>query len=134
MKLPSLAPAAGCCFVLALLLGNSTQDDSAPEPKPTGHESMLKLLAEIRQRNLTSDPFLGNGEAGKLQRKLDALPPRALRKRWRVLRALGFDALRLGQTEEAIRRYEEAVAQRVRRGAQRARQFTGRRARLPVPQ
>ncbi len=109
--------AHGACFALGLLLSGgllvgSFQDEPQPEDLArASHDRMVRELAEIAKDVRERDPFLGEGETPMLLEDLQSTTLPAPRKLWNVLRGLGADALRLGETEEAIRYYSEAMAQ-----------------------
>ncbi len=84
--------------------------------KPTGRPGrdavpkMVRVLADLRDRMLVDDPFLGRSGLKQARQRLEALPdttPR--RERFGLLWALGHHHLRLGENREATGRLQEAL-------------------------
>ena len=90
-----------------LLLGCAPQP-TAPEPTE-GHRRMLAELAEISERALEDNPFVGQGLATRLRQDLAGITPDlSVPRRWLIHIELARHELRLGNEQVALDHYLEA--------------------------
>ncbi|HIE96143.1 MAG TPA: CRTAC1 family protein [Fuerstia sp.] len=108
---------AKCLVILAMLVFGCGTSDSGPEPADS-HARMLALLTDVATDAAKNHPFLGTGTLPELKRELHnlSLPskskshPIPSKTRVDLHRQIGEAELRLGQTAEAIRHLEAALA------------------------
>jgi hypothetical protein len=102
--------AYGLAAMLALACGGESAS-SGPSAAPvvesaapqSGHQRMLTLLDEIRERTDSENHWHGEGPAKEARARLAALPPDASpRSRWAMLREVGEQELRIGNEQAAI--------------------------------
>lgn len=76
-----------------------------------GHQRMLHLLKDIAKRTPQENPFLGDAQAVELKQHLGFLAGSSdVKQRFELLNKLGVKQLQLGQTQEAIKCFQECLA------------------------
>ena len=102
----------GALLILAsaMLAASATLAAPAGESEDAGQKKMVALLAGVKARTSEHNIYVGQGHAPRLRRQLASLAPDAHpSKRWPVLRALAAEESRLGNIDEAIRLFAEAL-------------------------
>ena len=105
-------------FLVTLLLVICGCSKSSVDPAPTAvasispqasHERMLQVLSEINLRTNVENEYLGDGPVRQLEHELanlpEGIPLEQLRCRWQLAEA----QLRIGQTEEAIKQFQQCT-------------------------
>lgn len=114
---PARTPLPRCLvssgLVLLLLTSPAAADPVAPVPSvpADGSERMRVVLAEIARASDEANPYTGEAQARSLRLRAD--DPRLAASpslHWRHLRELAALELRLGNSEEAVRRLTQAKA------------------------
>jgi hypothetical protein len=107
---------SGICLAVAIQLaactgGPETPDEATPPTTASGHARMVAELARVAEQAARDNPYLGGDRVSELQGQLAELPPSApaARRTW-LLSTLGLEELRVGQTDDAIERFNEALA------------------------
>ena len=86
-----------------------SHETSPDQENPSGHEKMIQLLAEINRLAPEENPWIGEGPARILRRRLAAIPESAVGPRRRNTHfSLGMIEARLGEEQEAIMQFETA--------------------------
>lgn len=106
----SIFPLAGVVPLLGLALVQQASEPTAAPPQ-SGHERMVARLAEIAAKAAVDDIYVGTGALAKAQQELAALgAERKPFKRWKLLRTIAIEELKLGRNREAVEHAEAAVA------------------------
>ncbi|MGE0761249.1 MAG: hypothetical protein AB7O38_29825, partial [Pirellulaceae bacterium] len=75
-----------------------------------GHDRLVQLLQTIRQRTSTDNPYLGDRDARMLEEQLALLSDDSpVGQRFETLNKLGMKELQLGETADAIRRFQACL-------------------------
>lgn len=87
----------------------SANAKAVPPSVTPGHQRMLTLLQKIADRTSAENPYLGDGPARMLRKRLATLPPNTSHPtKWRLHMQAGKEELRLGNEADAIYHYTQA--------------------------
>ncbi len=78
------------------------------DSEEAGHKKMVTLLAQVMAKTSADNIYVGERHVPALRRQLASLGPDA-ETRWSVLRTLATEESRLGNMDEAIRLFSEAL-------------------------
>jgi FG-GAP-like repeat len=104
-----------CVVVLAAGCGKpgpSPTASSAPAPgQPTSAQQIAQLMDTIRVESAETNPFFGDAELKRLEKRLDKLPENGpAESRFRLHWSIAMHQLRLAQTQAAIDQFERAAS------------------------